>query len=144
MIILDGNEITKQEMEAVNVESISSIDVLKDKSATRIYGDKGKDGVIIITLKKSVDNNLIDENQQYKDCSVSVCHKSKPGEYIWEVKDFTLKEFREEFRKLPVIEDMVVVTSFPNDIKPEMVDALKNTLRKERALKVNMKTKSAE
>lgn len=131
-------------MEAVNVESISSIDVLKDKSATRIYGDKGKDGVIIITLKKSVDNNLIDENQQYKDCSVSVCHKSKPGEYIWEVKDFTLKEFREEFRKLPVIEDMVVVTSFPNDIKPEMVDALKNTLRKERALKVNMKTKSAE
>ncbi len=144
IFLVDGKEMDRQEFAAINPENIASISVLKDKSATEIYGDKGKNGVVIITLKKSVSHNFMDENQVYKDCSVSVCHKSKPGEYIWEIKDFTLKELREEFRKLPVIEDMVVVTSVLNDMKPEMVDALKNTLREERALKVNMETKNVE
>ena len=36
----------------INPNDIESITVLKDKSATEVYGDKGKNGVIIITLKK--------------------------------------------------------------------------------------------
>lgn len=164
LVMLDGKEISKQEMETVDPKSISSIEVLKDKSAIEFYGEKGKHGVILISLKKeekvsvtsvggeniknlgseSSNGNLIDENQVYKDCSVGVCYKSKPGKYIWEIKDFTLKELREKFRKSPVMDDMVVVTGVLNDMKPEMVDALKNTLREGRALKVNMQTKSAE
>lgn len=31
--------------------NIERIDVLKDKSATSIYGDKGKNGVILISTK---------------------------------------------------------------------------------------------
>ena len=35
-----------------NPENIESIDILKGESATALYGEKGKNGVIIITLKK--------------------------------------------------------------------------------------------
>lgn len=50
LIIVDGIEVDNIDgIEASNVESIS---VLKDKSATELYGEKGKNGVIIITMKK--------------------------------------------------------------------------------------------
>lgn len=50
LIILDGKEIT--DVDTLNPNNIQSIDVLKDKSATAIYGSKGANGVIIITSKK--------------------------------------------------------------------------------------------
>ena len=53
LYILDGVTIDKAKMDAINPETIESINVLKDKSATVIYGDKGKDGVILITSKKN-------------------------------------------------------------------------------------------
>ncbi len=52
LYIVDGKEITSKEMKDINLESIKSVDVLKGKSATKEYGDKGKNGVVIITLKK--------------------------------------------------------------------------------------------
>ena len=35
----------------LNPDEIQSITVLKDKSATELYGEKGKNGVIVVTLK---------------------------------------------------------------------------------------------
>ncbi len=49
---IDGKEATKADIEKLEPNSIESIDVLKDESATKIYGEKGKNGVIIITTKK--------------------------------------------------------------------------------------------
>jgi len=57
LIIVDGKEITKAEMEKINPDKIASIDVLKDKASAEKYGGKGKDGVILITLK--TDNQSI-------------------------------------------------------------------------------------
>jgi TonB-dependent SusC/RagA subfamily outer membrane receptor len=60
LYILDGKEI--KSIEGVEPDKIESISVLKDKSATTVYGEKGKNGVILITSKKSVtpaDNVLI-------------------------------------------------------------------------------------
>ncbi len=51
-ILLDGKEINSDQMAAINPEDILTVVVLKDKSATAIYGEKGKKGVILITLKK--------------------------------------------------------------------------------------------
>ncbi|MEO7282996.1 M56 family metallopeptidase [Gelidibacter sp.] len=50
--ILDGKEITAKQMEAINPNTIESVEVLKDEKATTAYGKKGKSGVIIIKLKK--------------------------------------------------------------------------------------------
>ncbi|HCY39875.1 MAG TPA: hypothetical protein DHV48_00700 [Prolixibacteraceae bacterium] len=51
LVIVDGKETTKAEMEKINPEKIESIDVLKDKASIEKYGEKAKDGVILVTLK---------------------------------------------------------------------------------------------
>jgi len=53
LIIVDGREIKKSEMDKINPTDIKSVTVLKDKKATDKYGEKGKNGVIEIELKKS-------------------------------------------------------------------------------------------
>ncbi len=51
LILLDGVMIDRKQMDAFSPDKIASISVLKDKSATALYGEKGKDGVILITSK---------------------------------------------------------------------------------------------
>ncbi|WP_291528036.1 TonB family protein [Bacteroides sp. UBA939] len=51
LVIVDGQEVTSSIMNALKPENIESISVLKDKSATAVYGEKGKNGVVLITLK---------------------------------------------------------------------------------------------
>lgn len=52
LIIVDGKEITKSEMDKIDPDKIENIDVIKNKKFTEKYGEKGKNGVILITLKK--------------------------------------------------------------------------------------------
>ncbi|MDJ1481370.1 M56 family metallopeptidase [Cytophagaceae bacterium YF14B1] len=52
LYIVDDKQITKGEMDKIDPQTIESINVLKDESATKKYGDKGKNGVIEINLKK--------------------------------------------------------------------------------------------
>ncbi len=46
-----GKEITKDQMKQIAPDRIQSINVLKGSEAIKSYGEKGKDGVIIITMK---------------------------------------------------------------------------------------------
>ncbi len=50
LYILNGKEISA--INEIDPNTIEKIDVLKDKTATEKYGDKAKNGVIIITTKK--------------------------------------------------------------------------------------------
>ena len=47
----EEKEITKAEFEKIDPHRINSIDVLKEVSAREKYGDRGADGVIVITMK---------------------------------------------------------------------------------------------
>lgn len=49
LILVDGIE---REMSSVDISSVESISVLKDASATAVYGVKGANGVILITTKR--------------------------------------------------------------------------------------------
>lgn len=51
LIIMDGFEISLQNLMDFNDEDIESINILKDASATAIYGSRGANGVIVITTK---------------------------------------------------------------------------------------------
>ncbi len=53
LYVLDGKFIPKDKFDKINHKEIESINVLKDKPATDKYGDKGKNGVVEITLKKT-------------------------------------------------------------------------------------------
>jgi len=52
LFILDGKEISKDEMIKLAPNSIKSIEVFKDEKAIEKFGDKGKNGVVVITKKE--------------------------------------------------------------------------------------------
>ncbi len=53
LYVLDGKIIDPVEFKAIDPNTIESINVLKGKTATDLYGDKGVNGVIEISLKKA-------------------------------------------------------------------------------------------
>ena len=52
LIIPDGKEINKSDLDQLKVGSISTMKFLKGTAAVNIYGEKGINGVIIITTKQ--------------------------------------------------------------------------------------------
>jgi TonB-dependent SusC/RagA subfamily outer membrane receptor len=50
LIIIDGKE--AKSLKNIASDDINSITILKDQSAKKLYGDKGKNGVIVIKTKK--------------------------------------------------------------------------------------------
>lgn len=52
LFILDGFESTLQAINDLNMDRIESISILKDASATAIYGSKGANGVIVVETKR--------------------------------------------------------------------------------------------
>ncbi|WP_163175848.1 SusC/RagA family TonB-linked outer membrane protein [Bacteroides sp. 51] len=53
LIVVDGVPSEKEALAQLNPNDIESITVLKDASATAVYGSRGANGVIIVTSKKS-------------------------------------------------------------------------------------------
>jgi TonB-dependent SusC/RagA subfamily outer membrane receptor len=51
LIIVDDQEYPYFSLEKIKSENIESLSILKGKSATDVYGEKGKNGVIIIEMK---------------------------------------------------------------------------------------------
>ena len=56
LLILDGVEITNQMLNNIPPETIESFSVLKDATATALYGSRGANGVILITTRKAQEN----------------------------------------------------------------------------------------
>ncbi len=55
LLIVDGKEVENKKLEDINVDTIESVSILKGKAAEKLYGKKGKNGVVEITLKKKKD-----------------------------------------------------------------------------------------
>ena len=56
LVLVDGVE---RPMSSVDISSVESISVLKDASATAVYGVKGANGVILITTKRGQDGKAV-------------------------------------------------------------------------------------
>lgn len=52
LYVIDGNLQSEEGLSSIDPKSIEKIDVLKGEAAIKLYGDKGKNGVVMITLKK--------------------------------------------------------------------------------------------
>lgn len=57
-IILDGTEISMQDLYDLDINEVDKITVLKDASATALYGSKAANGVIVITRKPILESTL--------------------------------------------------------------------------------------
>jgi TonB family protein len=77
LCFVDGIEKTPDMLTTLNPSEIKSITVLKGKSGTDLYGDRAKNGVIII-LTKAKSDAPIAINAFYQD---STWDKKKNGEY---------------------------------------------------------------
>ncbi|MDR2473912.1 MAG: TonB-dependent receptor, partial [Tannerella sp.] len=73
MVLVDGFE---RSMDELNIEDIESFSVLKDASATAIYGSRGANGVILITTKRG-DEGKVEVNAK--------------AEYTWTTRTVTPK-----------------------------------------------------
>ena len=61
LYILDGRLINAKQFSKVNPNDIQDIKVLKGTEATSIYGNQGRNGVVLLTTKKKYNENDNDE-----------------------------------------------------------------------------------
>lgn len=54
LVCINGRLTNKEELYKIDIDNIESFTVIDGKNASVIYGDKGKSGALIVTLKKSV------------------------------------------------------------------------------------------
>jgi len=64
LIVIDGLPLSGVDLNSINPNDIESFSVLKDASATAIYGARGANGVIIITTKKGRTEYSLDYDYQ--------------------------------------------------------------------------------
>jgi len=62
LIVLDGVEITATMLNNIPPESIESFSVLKDATATALYGSRGANGVVIVTTKEGRNSEKLKVN----------------------------------------------------------------------------------
>jgi TonB-linked SusC/RagA family outer membrane protein len=99
LIVIDGLPITNTTntgstsiLAAINPNDIESFTVLKDASATAIYGSRASNGVIIITTKKGSKKLAVDVNFQYGS-----------GQVVKTVDVFSAEKFRDLiFEQYPI------------------------------------------
>ncbi len=75
LILLDGIEISANDLNRIPAESIESFSLLKDASATAIYGNRGANGVMLVTTKRGTENtkaqiNVTVESSYFKPTNV--------------------------------------------------------------------------
>ena len=63
LYIVDGVPLTQEFFRNLDPNSIKSVNVLKDASAKSLYGNRGSNGVVVITTKRMDDYTNINENQ---------------------------------------------------------------------------------
>ncbi len=63
LYILDGVPVNAETFKNINSNDIESITVLKDASATSLYGNRGANGVIVMVSKNGANNQIIEQDQ---------------------------------------------------------------------------------
>lgn len=58
LYVVNGAIMSEQEFAKISETSIKSIDILKDASATAIYGARGANGVVVVTLKDGLEDYI--------------------------------------------------------------------------------------
>lgn len=51
LVVIDGKRTSIKELQTLDPKTIDHIDVLKDKASLEVFGEEGKNGVIIVTTK---------------------------------------------------------------------------------------------
>ena len=55
LILIDGIETTSRDLARLQPDDISSFSIMKDATATALYGARGANGVILVTTKEGIE-----------------------------------------------------------------------------------------
>lgn len=66
LFIIDGAPVNQDNFRSLNPNDIESVSVLKDAGATAIYGNRGANGVIVVTTKKGSYNSPLEVAYTYR------------------------------------------------------------------------------
>ncbi|MDR3226959.1 MAG: DUF4139 domain-containing protein [Prevotellaceae bacterium] len=72
LYVLNGYPIDENEFSSIDQNQIASISILKDASATALYGSRAASGVVVITTKSIEDYILKDENHLSRTFSIDM------------------------------------------------------------------------
>lgn len=64
LYVVNGAVMSSAEFQKIDANSIKSVDVLKDASATAIYGARGQNGVVVVTLKDGLEDYVTVSNSE--------------------------------------------------------------------------------
>jgi len=121
LLVIDGVISENQNISAISPDNIKSISVLKDKSANILYGDKGKNGVILITMKKG------EKTGEVKDASgrtfVVVPSKDVEKEKI-SIEDNSFKGQIGVQKPLIIKDGEILVNQNMKDIPPDDISSI--------------------
>lgn len=76
LIIIDGKTSSKIDLERLNHSNIESINILKGDTATEAYGNKGENGVMLITTKQQSQWKISSERNK------NIIHATKDTIYV--------------------------------------------------------------
>ena len=97
LIIIDGIPTNSKQFRNLNANDIKSVTVLKDASATSIYGSRGKNGVIVITSKNGKVEKL--SKRQLKKRLKELEKTQQHAPIQWPEKDPSQDESYESFEE---------------------------------------------
>ncbi|MBE9511854.1 MAG: TonB family protein [Bacteroidetes bacterium] len=118
LYIIDGKEVTKEEAAKLQQESenIKFISVLKGETAVEKYGEKGENGVIIITTKDYISDNSDGNLNSNENIKISSIYQDKTPLYFVNEKEITKKEFeqmnRENIQSITVLKEESAVNKY--------------------------------
>ncbi len=97
LIIFDGRPISQKEMQVLSPNDIQDITVLKDASATSLYGNRASNGVIVITSKNGKVEKLSKRQLKKRLKEIEEAQKQIPIQ--WPINDQTQDESYESFEE---------------------------------------------
>lgn len=109
LVVIDGRETNMNELNGLDASKINSVTVLKDDSATKIYGEKAKNGVIVVTMKKSAGessaSSASSENKATagKVNTITIHQKGNPVT-VGDVKDMSIVKLSSDGKKPTTVE----------------------------------------
>lgn len=113
LILLDGVEISIGDLDRIPAESIESFSILKDASATAIYGARGANGVMLVTTKSGKENTKAEirvsfENSYYEPVKIP---KYADGVTYMSTYNETQRSRHPEIASLPYSDDQLKYTA---------------------------------
>ena len=127
LYIVDG--VSVNDISSLDQSMIKSIDVLKDESATALYGSRASNGVILITTKSSIEDFIIEEEKntsmEYKiDLPYTIPGNGK--EQIIDLKNYELNADYKYYCAPKLDENVFLIADFKDWEKLNILSGMAN------------------